>query len=61
MDFSDHMLICNFKNNSWGPIQIKEYVDISISPAAQVFHYGQSVFEGMKAFKDSTNNILFFI
>ncbi len=60
MVFSDHMLICNFKNNSWGPIQIKEYGDISISPAAQVFHYGQSVFEGMKAFKDSTNNILFF-
>jgi branched-chain amino acid aminotransferase len=37
-----------------------EYGDISISPAAQVFHYGQSVFEGMKAFKNSSNDILFF-
>jgi branched-chain amino acid aminotransferase len=37
-----------------------EYGDFSISPAAQVFHYGQSVFEGMKAFKNSSNDILFF-
>jgi branched-chain amino acid aminotransferase len=60
MVFSDHMLVCNFKNNSWGPVQIMEYGDFSISPAAQVFHYGQSVFEGMKAFKNSSNDILFF-
>ena len=60
MVFSDHMLVCKFKNNSWGPVQIMEYGDISISPAAQVFHYGQSVFEGMKAFKNSSNDILFF-
>ena len=60
MVFSDHMLVCNFKNNSWGPVQIMEYGGFSISPAAQVFHYGQSVFEGMKAFKNSSNDILFF-
>lgn len=60
MVFSDHMLVCKFKNNSWGPVQIMEYGDFSISPAAQVFHYGQSVFEGMKAFKNSSNDILFF-
>ena len=36
MVFSDHMLICNFKNNSWGPIQIKEYGDIPILAAGGI-------------------------
>ena len=58
--FSDHMLVCKYKDNLWGHVQIKPYGDITISPAAQIFHYGQSVFEGMKAFKDNSNNILFF-
>ena len=58
--FSDNMLVCSYKDGKWGSTEIKEYGNISISPAAQVLHYGQAVFEGMKAFKDSDENILFF-
>ena len=58
--FSDHMLICNFKHGKWGPSEVLPYGPISISPGAKVLHYGQSVFEGMKAFKNSNNEVLLF-
>ena len=51
--FSDHMLICKYKNGSWGESEILPYGPIDMMPGTQVLHYGQSVFEGMKAFKNS--------
>ena len=58
--FSDHMLICNFKDGKWGAAEVLPYGPISISPGSKVLHYGQSVFEGMKAFKNSNNEVLLF-
>ena len=58
--FSDHMLICNFKYGKWGAAEVLPYGPISISPGSKVLHYGQSVFEGMKAFKNSNNEVLLF-
>ena len=58
--FSDHMLICNFKHGKWGTAEVLPYGPISIAPGAKVLHYGQSVFEGMKAFKNSNNEVLLF-
>ena len=58
--FSDHMLTCNFKHGKWGDPEVLPYGPISISPGAKVLHYGQSVFEGMKAFKNSDNEVLLF-
>tara|TARA_B110000008_G_scaffold19152_1_gene17738 strand:- start:67 stop:1122 length:1056 start_codon:yes stop_codon:yes gene_type:complete len=58
--FSDHMLTCNFKHGKWGAPEVLPYGPISIAPGAKVLHYGQSVFEGMKAFKNSNNEVLLF-
>jgi len=58
--FSDHMLVCDYKNGMWQQPQIVPFQDISLSPAAKIFHYGQSVFEGMKAYKDENGEILLF-
>jgi branched-chain amino acid aminotransferase len=58
--FSDHMLICNYRNGEWQAPKIMPYGPIPMCPGSQVLHYGQSVFEGMKAFKDSNNDLLFF-
>mgnify|MGYP003705807583 FL=1 len=58
--FSDHMLTCNFKHGKWGDPEVLPYGPISIAPGAKVLHYGQSVFEGMKAFKNSNNEVLLF-
>ena len=52
-EFSDHMLVCDYKNGAWGVPEIVPYQAISLMPSSKIFHYGQSIFEGMKAYKDS--------
>lgn len=56
---SDHMLLCDFANGEWRSPQILPFTNLSISPTALALHYGQTVFEGMKAFrmKDGKLNI----
>lgn len=51
--YSDHMLVCNYKNGAWETPKIMPYQPIILDPAAKIFHYGQSIFEGMKAYKDA--------
>ena len=58
--FSDHMLICEFKNGKWNEPEIKPYGPLKLSPGTQALHYGQSIFEGMKAFKSKKDNVLLF-
>ncbi len=58
--FSDHMLSCNFIDGKWQKPEILPYGPISFNPGLQVLHYGQSVFEGMKAFKNKDNEVLLF-
>ncbi|TGV03067.1 branched-chain amino acid aminotransferase [Flavivirga rizhaonensis] len=58
--FSDHMLECNFKNGEWQAPKVIPYQAISLDPSAKIFHYGQSVFEGMKAYKDANEDIWLF-
>jgi branched-chain amino acid aminotransferase len=48
---SDHMLVCDYANGKWSAPQIVPYANFSISPSALALHYGQTVFEGMKAFR----------
>ena len=50
--YTDHMFVCDYVNGEWQQPQIIPYQNISLDPAAKIFHYGQSVFEGMKAYKD---------
>lgn len=58
--FSDHMLVCNYKNGAWELPKIVPYGPVSLDPSAKIFHYGQSIFEGMKAYKDDNNDIFLF-
>ena len=48
---SDHMYIAEYANGEWGPGEIKPLENFSIHPANLTLHYGQSIFEGMKASK----------
>lgn len=54
--FTDHMMVSTFKDGEWSVPEIKPYQNISLAPSARVFHYGQEVFEGMKAYKDDQGN-----
>lgn len=58
--FTDHMLICDFKEGSWQKPIIQPYAPFTIDPSAKVFHYGQAIFEGMKAYKDVDEHIWLF-
>ena len=58
--FSDHMLVCNFKDGKWQSPTVEPYAPIQLDPASKIFHYGQSIFEGMKAYKDVNDSILLF-
>jgi len=56
---SDHMVVADFKGGKWETPQIVPFGDLRMSPAMLSLHYGQSIFEGMKAFymKDGRINI----
>jgi len=58
--FTDHMLVCDYKNGAWELPKIVPYQPISLEPSSKIFHYGQSIFEGMKAYKDKNRDIFLF-
>lgn len=49
--FSDHMFVSDYKNGQWTDDRIVPFGHFTMHPASMVFHYGQAVFEGMKASK----------
>lgn len=58
--FTDHMLECDFKDGAWQTPKISPYHPLTIDPSARVFHYGQAIFEGMKAYKDENDKVWLF-
>lgn len=58
--FTDHMFVCDYVDGAWQTPEIMPYQPLTIDPSARVFHYGQAVFEGMKAFKDENDQIWMF-
>jgi branched-chain amino acid aminotransferase len=59
-NFSDHMFVADYKNGEWISLDIKPYENITISPASSFIHYGQSIFEGMKAYKNNEGRVFLF-
>jgi len=57
---TDHMLVCDYEDGKWQQLQVVPYQNISLDPSAKIFHYGQSVFEGMKAYKDDNDQVWLF-
>jgi branched-chain amino acid aminotransferase len=58
--FTDHMLVCDYKNGAWQKPEIKPYAPFLMDPSSKVFHYGQAIFEGMKAYKDGNDEVWLF-
>ncbi len=58
--FIDHMLICEYENESWKEAQIMPYGPLPFSPAMMGVNYGQACFEGMKAYKDENDDVFLF-
>lgn len=58
--FTDHMFVCDFREGKWQTPEIKPYAPFLLDPSAKVFHYGQAIFEGMKAYKDNHDDVWLF-
>lgn len=58
--FTDHLFECDFKDGEWQNPTIKPYAPFLMDPSSRVFHYGQTIFEGMKAYKDENDAIWLF-
>lgn len=58
--FSDHMLEADYKDGGWSTVQIRPYQPLLLEPSLSALHYGQAIFEGMKAYKDQHGNAYIF-
>jgi branched-chain amino acid aminotransferase len=59
--YTDHMFLLDYSSEQgWHDPRIVPYGPLTLDPAAMVFHYGQAVFEGLKAFRTKDNRILMF-
>ncbi|HEY5368588.1 MAG TPA: branched-chain amino acid aminotransferase [Hanamia sp.] len=58
--FTDHMLEVDYEDGAWGEVAIKPYQPISVDPSLAAIHYGQSIFEGIKAYKNKAGEVVLF-
>jgi len=59
--FTDHMFIMNYETGKgWHDARIVPYAPVVLDPAAMVFHYGQEMFEGLKAYKTPDGEVVLF-
>ncbi len=59
--FTDHMFIMNYtEGQGWHDPRVVPFQNISLSPAAMVYHYGQEMFEGLKAYKGENGDVYLF-
>lgn len=58
--FTDHMLECDYVNGKWNTPKIVPFRNLTLHPATNFIHYGQTIFEGMKAFKSPDGTIRVF-
>lgn len=57
---SDHMFTADYVGGEWTDLKIAPYAPLALNPANATLHYGQSVFEGMKAYKNEKGEVLLF-
>ena len=58
--FTDHMLEADYEDGEWKNVEIKPYQPLLLSPSVAALHYGQSIFEGIKAYKNNQGQAYIF-
>jgi branched-chain amino acid aminotransferase len=58
--FADHMFVVDYVNGDWQEPRIVPYGDMPVSPANSALHYGQAIFEGMKAYRTAEGGVQLF-
>jgi branched-chain amino acid aminotransferase len=57
---TEHMFLAEYSNGEWHSARIMPFADLTLSPLALCLHYGQTVFEGLKAFRQENGRINIF-
>jgi branched-chain amino acid aminotransferase len=58
--FSDHMFVMEYADGAWRSPRIEPFADLRMSPAALVLHYSQTIFEGLKAYRQQDGSVALF-
>ncbi|HRP30536.1 MAG TPA: branched-chain amino acid aminotransferase [Agriterribacter sp.] len=58
--FTDHMLEATYEDGKWTNVVIRPYQPLLLEPSLTALHYGQSIFEGVKAYRDENGNAFVF-
>lgn len=58
--YTDHMFMAEFSDGRWRDLRVIPYGKIEVSPATPAIHYGQSIFEGLKAYNGPSEEVLVF-
>lgn len=58
--FTDHMLEADFENGEWKSVEIKPYQPLMLDPSLSALHYGQAIFEGIKAYRNEAGEAAIF-
>ena len=58
--YADHMLVADFDGKEWKNAEILPFQNLSVSPSNAAWHYGQAIFEGIKAYKDPQGQPMIF-
>ena len=56
-NFTDHMLVADYENGEWKNVSIQPYAPFHLDPSSAVLHYGQTIFEGIKAYKNPKGEV----
>lgn len=59
-EYADHMLVCDYKDGQWQAPEIVPFGNFSMSPATSFMHYGQAIFEGVKAYRQPDGSVSVF-
>lgn len=54
------MISADYKNGEWSPLELMPYGPLSLAPVSKVLHYGQEIFEGLKAYRNSNGDCFLF-
>jgi len=58
--YANHMLVAHYEKGQWGEAEIIPFQNLSLSPATSFIHYGQAIFEGIKAYRNKDGNPVIF-
>ena len=59
-EFADHCFIADYENGEWTNLRIQPYGKMMFTPAMLALHYGQTIFEGMKAYRNDNDEVMMF-